>query len=394
VFSKKFYQRFLLVFSNAVRQFSAQAVNLVVSMLVVNWYSDALWGNFSTCLLYTSLLSIVTSWGNREYLLREFSKAPSKVSKLFYLVLNARWPLLILAFLITFFVYPIREAGIIILWILGLHITQSMEVLLNFKRNFLSALLVELLAFSMLMLSLYLTEIRNLYQLMYVYACYHLLRSACYILLFRHEIGQPELAFERKYFKNAYIFFILGIIGFLQSRIDFLIFTFFGDAAQIGMYQVISAYYIFIHAVGTLIVFPFVKNIYRMADQTVDALQQKIILAASGLVFLSLLFLYLLNTFVYHFELDASVYLLGIGIIYPPYFYVIKIFQIYKYNQQQQVLKTGVIAICINSIIAIILLIAGKGITAVLIASAVAQIFTAWNYHLYKIKKGTVPLAP
>jgi O-antigen/teichoic acid export membrane protein len=209
--------------------------------------------------------------------------------------------------------------------------------------------------------------------------------------LFRNEIKQPLFSTEPDYLKHAYVFFLLGIIGFLQSRIDFLIFTFFADASDVAVYQVISAYFILIHAVGTLIVLPFVKNIYRMTEHAVLLLQQRIVFAASILVLISLVFLYVLNTFIYHFDYSASVYLLGAAIVYPPYFYVIKIFQIYKYNQQKYVLQTGLIAILINSIIAVILLTLGKGITAVLIASAVAQIYTAWSYHSFKLNKITLP---
>lgn len=364
---------------------------MFVSMLIIKWYSNAMWGSFSTYLYYTSIIVIVTGWGNREYLMREFSKAPSNMGSLFYRVLNARWILLIIAFILTFLLYPISEACIICLWILALHVTQSIEVLLNFKRNFLSAILIEFGVFLLLIFYLYKIEIKQLYQLITLYSCYHLLRSVFYLILFRNEIKQPLFSTEPDYLKHAYVFFLLGIIGFLQSRIDFLIFTFFADASDVAVYQVISAYFILIHAVGTLIVLPFVKNIYRMTKHAVLLLQQRIVFAASILVLISLVFLYVLNTFIYHFNLSASVYLLGAAIVYPPYFYVIKIFQIYKYNQQKYVLQTGLIAILINSIIAVILLTLGKGITAVLIASAVAQIYTAWSYHSFKLNKITLP---
>lgn len=356
-------------------------------MLIIKWYSNAMWGSFSTYLYYTSIMVIVTGWGNREYLMRELSKAPSNMGELFYRVLNARWKLLVLAFILTFLRYPIDEAGIICLWILALHIIQSLEVLLNYKRNFLTAIIIEFGVFLVLIFYLYKIEIKDTNQLVAIYACYHLLRSACYIILFRSEIKQPFFSTEPDYLKHAYVFFLLGIIGFLQSRIDFLIFTFFGEAADVGIYQVISAYFILIHAAGTLIVLPFVKNIYRMPEHAVLVLQQRIVLAASLLVLMSMVFLYVLNTFIYHFDLGVSVYLLGVAIVYPPYFYVIKIFQIYKYNQQKYVLKTGLIAIFVNSIIAVVLLTMGKGITAVLIASAVAQSYTAWSYHCFKLNK-------
>jgi hypothetical protein len=136
LFNPKFLKRFFLIITNALKQISAQFINIFISVLIINQYSKALWGNFTSFLIYTSVLSIITSWGNKEYLLRAFSKTPSKINELFYNVLHVRWILLLLGVIITLCIYETETAIYLSIWLISLFISQSLEVFLNYKKNF------------------------------------------------------------------------------------------------------------------------------------------------------------------------------------------------------------------------------------------------------------------
>lgn len=386
MFKTKLASRFLLILSNAMKQISAQVINILVSIIIINYYNAALWGSFTSYIIFTSLIATFTSWGNKEYLLREFSRYPAKINQLFYEVLNARLALLIIAIAICFLCYNIDIAFYLAIWTISIYITQSIEVLINFRKKFAISLLIESLLFIFLIVYLFNFTIENVSQLIAIYSLYQLLRATIYAITFIKAINKPILKIKKQYFAEAGFFFLLSMVGFLQSRIDFIIFSFFEKPENTAIYQVINSYFILIHAIGTFLIFPFIKNIYRLNESKVSQLQNYIIKIAPIIVLSALLLLYFMCRFIYHFELTITIYLIGILIVYPPYFYAVKIFQLFKNNQQHFVLKTGIIAIIATTIISIVLLSIGLDFIGVMLASAVGHIYTAFCYNSVKLK--------
>jgi len=388
LFSHRFFKRTTLIISNAIKQISSQLINIIVSIIIIKKFDTTFWGEFSSFLIYISFIGIIVSWGNKELLLRTFSEQPSKISKTFYAVFNTRVLLILIATTISFFIFAPKTAFLLSIWITAIHVSQSLEALLNYKRNFLDALMIEFFMFGILILGLYRLEINRINDLIFIYTVYHALRAVLFIILFKQELKSPKLGFDIVYIKKANSFFLLGMAGFLQSRVDFIIISFFESDMNVGLYQIINAYFILVHAIGTFLISPFVKNIYRLSYQSIAELQKRIIMWAPIIVLFSMLLLYVLCTFVYHFEVSWNIYLIGIGIVLPPYFYAVKIFEIYKFKQEEFVLKTAFIAIFINTIISIVLLKLQFGYLGALIAAAVSQIFTAIRYSKFKINIG------
>ena len=89
---------------------------------------------------------------------------------------------------------------------------------------------------------------------------------------------------------------------------------------------------------------------------------------------------YLLIRFVYQFNLDIYYYFIGIFITFPPYLYAVRIIQLFKENKQNTVLFVGIKAIIINSLVSFLLLHFRFGLKGALLGSAVAQLFTAYQY--------------
>lgn len=388
LFSHRFFKRSTLIIANAIKQISSQLINIIVSIIIIKKFDTTFWGEFSSYLIYISFIGIIVSWGNKELLLRTFSEQPSKISKTFYAVFNTRVLLILIATTISFLIYAPKTAFLLLIWITAIHVSQSLEALLNYKRNFLDALMIEFFMFGILILGLYRLEIKEINDLILIYSVYHALRAVLFIILFKQELKSPKLSFEIDYLKRANSFFLLGLAGFLQSRADFIIISFFETDMNVGFYQIINAYFILVHAIGTFLIAPFVKNIFRLSNQAIAELQKRIIIWAPIIVLFSMLLLYVLCTFVYQFEVSWNIYLIGIGIVLPPYFYAVKIFEIYKIKQEKFVLKTAFIAIFISTIISIVLLKLKFGYIGALIAAAVAQLFTAIRYSKFKINDG------
>lgn len=375
---KKTIYRIKLVLINIVKQVMGQVLNLILSVFIFKCYTKELWGEFSSYFLYIGIFTMVISWGNKEFLIRKFSTIPSQITKNFFLVFNARLPLLILAIVAALFVFP-NNSPYVALWILGAYISQSLEVFWIYKRDYAKSIFIELLSFLGLFLLLFYTRITS-DKLIEYYSYYQLARAILYTIIYFRELKKMHFGWDKKYLVTAVSFFLLGMVGFLQSRIDFVIITFFESDKNIAIYQIITTFLILIHALGTFLIFPYMKNIYRLQKNSVATFQRFIAFISPLAVGFCLAILFLIMHYIYNIPLDYQYYLLGFLITFPPYLYTVKILILYKENKQDFVLRTGIIAIVINSMISILLLYLGYGLKGALLGSAVAHLFTAYQY--------------
>ncbi|QBZ96856.1 polysaccharide biosynthesis protein [Flavobacterium sangjuense] len=376
---KKTFDRIKLVLINILKQVLGQVLTLILSVIIFKWDSKELWGEFAAYFIYVNILITIISWGNKEFLIREFSKAPNKIIENFYLVFNSRLPLLVLAVVAALFVFPISCFWFFALWIISVYISQSLEVFWIYKRDYAKSILLEILSFSGLVLLLFYNKI-NSDKLIEYYSYYQLMRAILYIILYASELKKLHFAIDKKYFVTAVSFFLLGLVGFLQSRMDFVIITFFESDQNVAVYQIITTFFILIHALGTFLIFPYMKNIYRLQKSSVSVFQRFIAVISPLVVCFCLAVLFLIMHYVYNISLDYHYYLLGFLITFPPYLYTVKILILYKENKQGFILKTGIIAIVINSLASILLLYLGYGLKGALMGSAIAHLFTAYQY--------------
>ena len=89
-----FQRRTLTVVRSAMSNLILPIGNLVLSFLVTKFASVQLWGEFIEVLIIAQLGAHVVSWGNKEYLLREFSLRPAQISKIWQTSLISRGVLL------------------------------------------------------------------------------------------------------------------------------------------------------------------------------------------------------------------------------------------------------------------------------------------------------------
>lgn len=376
---KKTFERVKLVMVNIVKQVLGQLLTLVLSVLVFKMHSKELWGGFAAYFVYVNLIAAIISWGNKEFLIREFSKSPGKIPSLFYRVFNPRLLLLALAMVAVLFVFPKPYFGFFALWISSLYISQSLEVFWIYKRDYIKSILIEIIAFALLLAMLYSDKIDS-GKLIGYYAYYQLARTVLYAAIYIPELKKFSFSFDKSYFSASFSFFLLSLVGFLQSRADLVIITFFESDKNIAVYQILTAFLILIHALGTFLIFPYMKNIYRLQQNSVYIFQRFISFIAPLLVCFCLAVLFLVMHYVYEISLDYQYYILGVLVTFPPYLYTVKILILYKENKQAFVLKTGILAIIINSIVSALLLYLGYGLKGALLGSAIAHIFTAWRY--------------
>ncbi|MEL6823009.1 MAG: hypothetical protein AAFP70_14705, partial [Calditrichota bacterium] len=80
-YSRLLKRLWLIVISSA-NTLVAPVLNIAVSLLVVRLSSVETWGSFVAVLIIVNLINHLLYWGNREFLLREYSKTPGSIAQI------------------------------------------------------------------------------------------------------------------------------------------------------------------------------------------------------------------------------------------------------------------------------------------------------------------------
>ena len=78
--SPKYRRRAGLIIANSFNSLLVPVFGIVVSLLVVRLTSVELWGMFVEVMIWAQLAAMVVGWGNKEFLLRAFSRQPAQMA--------------------------------------------------------------------------------------------------------------------------------------------------------------------------------------------------------------------------------------------------------------------------------------------------------------------------
>ena len=112
-YNKKTYGRVSQYLGFVVRYLIVPSGNFVAAYLAIREGSQALWGSFVEVLISVSLASYIFVWGNKEFLLREFSLAPARIKQLWTGTIVARLSLMLVLLPLPFLLFSWQDA----LWI-------------------------------------------------------------------------------------------------------------------------------------------------------------------------------------------------------------------------------------------------------------------------------------
>lgn len=368
---------------------------MVIPFIVIHYSAKEIWGEFVSFLLYTLLVTQISNWGNKEYLLRKFSETPNKIKQDFSTVFVSRIPLIILFVIAGFFFFPIRFGFYIFTWILGRFLIHSFEALIIFDKKFKASVLIEIGSFLVFGLTFYTNKsVLNLKYLVILYSLYQLLKGVCYLILFKNYFTFKNIKITFNYFKVSFWFFILSVLGFLASKIDVYIMERFGNKIITSDYQIINSLLVFIMSITTFIYSPFTKNIYRNNVLVIEKTKKKISLLGLIIVPISLLMIsYILR---YFLNLDFSFwfYIIAFCYVFPSYLYGLEIVDLFKKHQEKTVVIYLLFGAVSNAFLSSLFLYLNYGIIGALLGSAMAQILVLLLFKFGKNVKQNHPLQP
>lgn len=178
--SARTQRRGLAVLTHAANSLAVPLAGPLFAFLVIRFASVDTWGSFVRALIVAQLAAHIAGWGNKDYLLREFSRYPGRLAATWQKNLITRLVLLAAAPIVLLVLgYPPARAGWLALCALGLLLDQAYDVVVLYRRAFVFALVVEVLGVTLLALPvLWLGPALNGDTLLAVFALSNLAKAA------------------------------------------------------------------------------------------------------------------------------------------------------------------------------------------------------------------------
>lgn len=381
---QKLAYRVWLIALNSANSLIVPLFTVLISLLVVRRVSAELWGEFVSYLIIVQLAAHVMGWGNKEYLLREFSINPTDLCLQWQSILLTRLTLFPLFLIVLYFIGgPSVRLLTLALWTFALVWQQSYDVVILYRRSFLFALVTEITPVIIMVAAIWqYAPSLTVDHLLRWFALATAAKVISYSLYFRRILWtawQGKLTFA--YFSLAISFFLLGFSGMVQSRVDLYSVNILLTAQELAQYQVFIGFMLYLQSLAALIIMPFVKRVYSLSHAHILQLARRLLLLGFVIVPLGLLLVWQVMVRIYDFNLSWLFYAWGAAYVIPIYFSVPIIYSLYKVNRQRVVLTVNVVAIAGNFMLNL-LLIPIFGMLGALIATTLIRFCTVTVYFL------------
>ncbi|MDB5257426.1 MAG: hypothetical protein JWM14_2121 [Chitinophagaceae bacterium] len=343
--NKGLWKRKKLIVWSAGNNLLPPAFTFLLSFLVVQVASLDLWGEYVKVILFLTFLSQLVSWGNKEYLPIAFSKTPARLYPLWKESIVVRSVLLIPCVLaILFSSYETAIQYLLALILLFRFIYQSFEALILYERKYTWKIVPELLsgilfAGAVLLFGSALT----FSELIWITLVTDLLKMVVVLILARSSSDGPAVTFHWSYLKQSFLFFMLTFTGLFISRIDQVITTVLLPLREVGEYQVMMSFLLVIQSSCLFIVQPFLKNIYRLKQQTIHKISWHVGWIGCLLNSIWIFIFYEILSRIYGIQLTTGMIAASYLFTIPIFYYTVYIFYLLKNNRVIAVIAMNVV---------------------------------------------------
>lgn len=351
----------------------------LISLLIIRLFSVDLWGQFVVFLVAVELMVSLLNWGQKPFLLREFSLRPNKIGLSWSTAIIARIPILGVIFLLLVII-PNFQAYILplLIWVSFRWFSQLFESIIQFHRKYQWSIVAEIVALAMAACSIYFYSAElNIEQLLYVFAFSSIGRFLVLLPLFSNW---KRPSFSEKILKKELLlslpFFALALSGLLLSKGDLYVVTYYLQEQELASYQVMVGFLILGQTASSIILGPFLKNIYRWQGNDVAKLKK--LYLKIGLLVTSIfsVALYFGLQFLYLIPLNGWHLLLFFAYLFPLYFYLIESQLLLKHKKEKRLLSYGFVAAFTNIAMSL-LLVSVFGIYGALISGIIGRLVFA-----------------
>lgn len=371
---------YLKIGFSLLRMVSVPALNFLTLSIGIKFLGKENWGAFISLSLWIYFLAFILKWSGQNYMIKEFSKRPSKIVEMFYSNFIERSILLLLGTGL-FFAFPVKVAFPSIVLLLLTHIYNSFDALIIYYQKLGLQFLAELTGFGIIISGLFLMKAFDLERILYLFSVAVLVKIVVVLFQIRLPFTKMSLRISLRNLIKTFPFFLIGFSGWLASKIDIYVVNYFFTKEKLAEYQLLITSFLMLQSFSGYLIVPFYKHLFRLSKKTIQKIKVKMQLLALPFiaVFTSAIWI-LLEKFI-HLNFSFLFYLIGALSTIPSFFYAIDVLQLYRKDKEQIIVKISFVCIGINLVLMIIL-IPMFGIFGVLLSVFVLQ----WLY-LFIVKK-------
>jgi O-antigen/teichoic acid export membrane protein len=368
-------RRLAAIASYSLNALIVPITGVLVSLGVVRLSSVELWGEVVRLMLIVHLAAHIIGWGNKEYFLRTFARAPTQIAECWQSNILSR-SLLLVAAVPAAMLLPFEPAILIgmVAWCAATALVQAHEALIIYRRDFIFSASVQIavVALSLAAIVLWRRELTVLH-LVGIFTLSAGLRALA--LLLRHRrytltATRPRPAMH--HLVEALPFFLLGLNGLLNSRIDLYCVSYYLAAEPVGQYQVFMNFMLQLQALAGFVLIPMVKAVYRLPAPSIHKVSAQLFLLGLIAVAVALPVIYWLLVRVYGFLVSPYLILWGGLFALPIYRNLPIIYQLYSKNVPAFVAVATAVGTLVSLVLNIILL-PRVGLVGAIMASATTQ---------------------
>lgn len=312
------------------------------------------WGIILNILVWTSLFTFLINWGNQNYLIKKFSFNPSKIYTDFYTNFFSRLILIFLSFPI-FFIYPYEKAIFVFLIIILNVLASSFDSLYVFKQQFKHQLIVDFIGFVTLISSFFLFNEFNATNILSIYCLVYFLKSLLSFFVLKLHKATFSFKISLNELKMSFPFFLIGLSGLLNSKIDLFFANSVLNSEKIAIYQTLTTSFILLHAVPGLVTMSVSKHIMRASKKLLLKVEKILLLLAVPISLLGSFTIAVFLRFALKIELEGYYFLIGFSSSIPLYITSILTLKLYKHNLEKKVVISGFISATSNLILCFLL---------------------------------------
>ncbi len=383
----KFKKRGTVILLNTVNSIISPFTNILLSIFIIKFSGQDVWGNFVYFFLYAVLFSSLLNWGLKEYSLRQFSSDPSEIHNIWVSNFITRISLIIPLIVFVLILFPFKTALVILIWSILMFCSLSFEPLIVYYKKFTMSVTAEIIPNLFIYSCIFIFR-PGLKFILISYFLYYAFRIVFFTLLFKKYIF-INTAFKKLYdfsiFKYSAGFFLLGLTGMLGSRADQYIASILLPGEELGKYQVIKNFLLYFQAVSVFVIYPYLKNFYRLRQNSVLILNKAFIAGGFIVVIPSVFFLWFVMNFIYNYSFELNTYIISVFFILPSFIYIIPVYYLYSIKKEKLVLLSNIILI-LTSFSAGYILIMLYGINGGLITGTITGWLGVILYYLFYLK--------
>jgi O-antigen/teichoic acid export membrane protein len=373
--------RYVKIFFSLLKLVTLPVLNFTTLFIGIKFYGKTNWGEFISISIWIFFIAFIAKWAGQNYLIKEFSKNTSNYLNIFYSNIVERSVLLIPS-LALFFVFPLPLAFAALVLLILIYVYNSYDALLVYDQKFEIQFVAEIIGIILVFLGFLMFPVFNLILIIYLFSLSYLVKLCILFFSFNHSFAKISIRFSFRNMLQAFPFFLIGFSGWLASKCDIYVVSYFFSKKELSEYQIFISCFLILQAIPAYLVLPINKHLFRLSQHSIKKIKSKLLLYSFPIIVLfTILFWIVLKCFM-QIQYSNLTYFFGALASVPTFLYIVDIIQLYKNNKEKIIMKLSFVTAGLN-LIMLFLLTPNFRILGAIISVCIAQ----WVYLFFIVKE-------